>query len=141
MQGKKPVMIDLVIVDTNVLVSALICPYGNPAIIIRLIVSGSLRLVLDNRVFQEYLHVLSRPKFQFTHEQREGILMFLKNEGSWTVPAPLFLDLPDPADLPFIELSLHVQAPVISGNTRHFFSYCNVLTPAEFLNRYKKRGM
>ncbi|MBN1167615.1 MAG: putative toxin-antitoxin system toxin component, PIN family [Methanospirillaceae archaeon] len=134
-------MIDRVVVDTNVLVSALISPYGNPAIIIRLIVSGSLRLVLDNRVFQEYLHVLFRPKFQFTQEQRDGILIFLKNEGLWTVPAPLFLDLPDPADLPFIELSLHIQAPVITGNTRHFSSYCNVLTPADFLEQYKKKGI
>jgi uncharacterized protein len=139
MPEMKVVMGDLVVVDTNILVSALLSPYGNPATILRLILSGSLRIVLDSRVFQEYCSVLSRPKFSFTREQRDDILMFLKTEGFWIVPSPVFLDLPDPFDLPFIELSYHTGAPVITGNIRHFPSDSNVITPTDFLIRYKKQ--
>ncbi len=45
----------------------------------------------------------------------------------------------DPSDLPFIELSLHTHAPIITGNVKHFPSELTVLTPADFLNEFKKK--
>jgi predicted nucleic acid-binding protein len=33
---------------------------------------------------------------------------------------PLSVSLPDPDDLPFLEVAAATQAPLISGNLRHF---------------------
>lgn len=58
-------MNDIVVLDTNVLVSGLISPHGNPATIIRMILAKKVRIILDSRVFQEYESVLKRPKVGF----------------------------------------------------------------------------
>jgi len=131
-------MSDIVIIDTNILVSGLLSPYGNPAVIIRMIVSKTLRVVLESRIFYEYQIVLSRPRFQFSPDDVQALLSFLKIEGLWIVPPPVLVTLPDPSNLPFIELSYHTHAPVITGNTKHFPDDIIVMTPAEFLEGMKR---
>ena len=132
-------MPELIILDTNILVSSLLSPQGNPSLIIRMILSQSLQIVLDRRVFHEYQIVLARPKFQFDKTRREELLTFFKYEGLWITPKPVIINLPDPSDLPFIELSLHTHAPVITGNTKHFPHDLKILTPADFISEYQKK--
>ena len=130
-------MSNIVIIDTNVLVSGLLSPKENPAVIIRVVVSKTLRVVLDSRVYREYQVVLSRPRFQFPPDDIHALLSFLKTEGLWILPPPLLYSLPDPSDLPFIELSYHTHAPVITGNIKHFPESIIAMTPAEFLKRMR----
>jgi putative PIN family toxin of toxin-antitoxin system len=120
-------------ISTNILGSGLLSPYGKPAAIIRMIVSKRIRVILDTRVFREYQVVLSRPRFNFPPEDIMALLSFLKAEGSWIIPPPVHIQLPDPSDLPFIELSYHTHAPVITGNSKHFPADIVALTPVEFL--------
>ena len=136
----KTYMPDLIIIDTNILVSTLLSQHGNPSLIIRMILSQSLKIVLDRRVFQEYRVVLARPRFAIDEARREELLDFLKSEGLWICPKPVFRELPDPSDLPFIELSLHTHAPIITGNTKHYPDDLNVLTPADFIVQYRNKN-
>ena len=55
----------LAVVDTNVLISALITPFGNAARILDMAMAGELRLLYDDRILSEYRDVLLRPKFSF----------------------------------------------------------------------------
>ena len=55
-----------VVVDTNVLVSALIQPLGKPAQVLALVRSGALTLLHDERILAEYGEVLRRPRFRST---------------------------------------------------------------------------
>jgi putative PIN family toxin of toxin-antitoxin system len=128
-------MNNLVIIDTNVLVSGLLNPNGKPAVIIRMMITNFLLIVLDNRIFQEYRVVLSRTKFQFSPDDIEPLLSFFKTNGLWILPPPMLLHLPDPSDLPFIELAHHTHAPVITGNRKHFPDDIIVMTPSEFLQQ------
>lgn len=128
-----------IVLDTNVLVSGLLSSRGAPAGILNLVVNGSLILVLDTRIFNEYTDVLGREKFRFPEDAVQEILTFIRREGLFTTPQPVACTVPDPGDLPFIEVSLHSQIPVVTGNTRHFReSGTVVLTPAEFLARYRE---
>ncbi len=53
-----------VILDTNVLVSALISA-GNPSLVLeKVIESDTIQVCLSTLIFEEYLEVLARPKFQ-----------------------------------------------------------------------------
>ena len=54
-----------VVLDTNVLVSALLKPNGAPAIVLNMIVAGTLRPLYDARIIQKYVDVPRRDKFGF----------------------------------------------------------------------------
>lgn len=51
-----------VVLDTNIFVSALISPMGNPAKIYRMFFTGAISLVYSADIFEEYQDVLHRPR-------------------------------------------------------------------------------
>jgi putative PIN family toxin of toxin-antitoxin system len=129
----------LVVLDTNVLVSALLSPFGPPARVPDLALGGEIRLAYDDRVMAEYREVLARPKFGFSPEDVADVLAFLEGDGEPVTALPLSCELPDADDLPFLEVAAHAEATLVTGNTAHypasFRGAVVVLTPAEFLNR------
>lgn len=126
-----------IVLDTNVLVSGLLSSRGAPAGILNLIINGSVILVLDTRIFDECSDVLRRKKFTFPEDAVQEILTFIQREGFFILPLPVACTVPDPGDLPFIEVSFHARVPVVTGNVRHFQgSGAIVMTPAEFLEKY-----
>ncbi|PKL66026.1 MAG: putative toxin-antitoxin system toxin component, PIN family [Methanomicrobiales archaeon HGW-Methanomicrobiales-3] len=109
--------------------------HGPPAAVLNLVINGSVTVILDTRIFDEYDAVLHRKKFAFPVESVDEILTFIQREGVFIPPLPVACTVPDPGDLPFIEVALHAQVPVVTGNTRHFReSGAIVMTPAEFLS-------
>ncbi|MBN1308985.1 MAG: putative toxin-antitoxin system toxin component, PIN family [Chitinispirillaceae bacterium] len=54
------------VLDTNVLVSALLNPYGTPSSILNLIIKEKIILAYDVRILCEYEEVLHRPRFDFS---------------------------------------------------------------------------
>ena len=85
----------IVVLDTNVLVSGVLNPFGKPAAIIRLIIDGRLKLAYDARILTEYDEVLHRPKFPFSEEQIAPILEQFMKEGLSVSGIPLSIRLPD----------------------------------------------
>lgn len=61
----------IIVLDTNVLVSGLLTPFGSSGEIVRMITSGKLILEYDSRILIEYEEVLNRPKFHFDKEPIE----------------------------------------------------------------------
>jgi uncharacterized protein len=128
-----------IVLDTNVLVSGLLSSRGAPAGILNLVINGSVIILLDTRIFDEYADVLMRDKFGFPADAVQEILAFIRREGLFTTPRPVACTTPDPGDLPFIEVSLHAGVPVVTGNVRHFRgSGTVVLTPSEFLAKFRE---
>jgi uncharacterized protein len=128
-----------IVLDTNVLVSGLLSARGPPAGILNLVIDSSVIVVLDTRIFEEYSEVLRREKFGFPSEAVREILAFIRREGLFVLPAPVNCPVPDPGDLPFIEVALHERVPIVTGNSRHFRdSGAIVVTPAGFLERYRE---
>ena len=129
----------LVVLDTNVLVSAQLSPFGPPARVLDLVLSGEIRLAIDDRLMAEYRQVLARSKFGFAPEDVADLLAFLETDGEPVTARPLPCELPDADDLPFLEVAAQVEATLITGNTAHYPAFVrgavSVLTPAEFLNR------
>jgi putative PIN family toxin of toxin-antitoxin system len=113
-------MITLVL-DTNVLVSALLSPHSHSAQIVRLVADGSIRVVFDERILAEYREVLSRPKFPFHKDQIESLLSQVEEEGLKIIPQPTSLNLPDPDDIPFLEVALAGKVDfLVTGNKKHY---------------------
>ena len=126
-----------VVLDTNILVSALISSFGNSARILDLVLLGDLQLVYDDRIIAEYREVLARPRFEFDSDDVADLLHYLATEGMAITAPPLSVTLPDPDDLPFLEVATAMGVILITGNLRHFpedqLGSVRVLTPAEFL--------
>lgn len=110
-----------IVLDTNVLVSGLLNPHGAPGRIVDLLTSGDLVLLHDDRIIDEYAQVLARPRFRFGRADVSALLGFIEWSGEAVVARPLDVVLPDPDDLPFLEVAVAGEADaLVSGNTRHF---------------------
>ena len=62
-----------IVLDTNVLVSGLLNPYGPPGRIVQMVAAGALQLCFDARIICEYRDVLVRPVFGFQAEHVEAL--------------------------------------------------------------------
>ena len=110
-----------IVLDTNVLVSGLLNPHGAPGRIVDLLAFGDLVVLYDDRIIAEYGQVLARPRFGFGGADVSALLGFIEWSGEAVVARPLDVVLPDPDDLPFLEVAVGGDAnALVSGNTRHF---------------------
>lgn len=110
-----------IVLDTNVLVSALIQPRGLPARILDLILSVQVKILLDHRIYAEYQDVLARPEFGFAAEPVNILLDFLLQSGERVYTTKTSVTLPDPADGKFLEVAIDGAADyLVTGNLKHF---------------------
>ena len=126
----------LVVIDTNILVSALWSKNGAPARVLNLIISGGLIPCYDYRILSEYKEVLTRPKFKFTGGEVSALLDWISDTGRSVVAEPLNVDFSDEADKKFYEVAKFCGAKLITGNIKHFPKDNAVLTVSEFLEQY-----
>ena len=87
--------LERVVLDTNVLVSALLNSFGAPGRVLDLVLAGELTVVYDDRVLAECRQVLHREKFGFSTGDIEVLLGFVEGEGISLNASPLALKLPD----------------------------------------------
>ena len=110
----------LVVLDTNVVVSSQINPFGAPGRIWDLVTSRQLRLAYDDRVLAEYNEVLARPKFNFQADRIDALFaIFLFQESVTTSPWP-HPSLPDPDDVMFLEVAKAAGCSLVTGNLKDF---------------------
>jgi putative PIN family toxin of toxin-antitoxin system len=126
-----------IVLDTNVLVSGILNPSGNPAFLLNKIIQKEIQLALDARIFHEYEIVLKREKFALDATQVEIVLNYLKEISLWVSPLPSRVKLADEGDRPFMEVALTCQIPLVTGNIKHFHNIpqLQVFTPSEFINK------
>ena len=131
-----------IVLDTNVLVSGLLCPYGAPGEIVRMAASGILELCYDARVLSEYRSVLLRSKFPFGKTHVDVLLDQIKACGYVVATKPLTKRLPDPDDEVFLEVALAGKARcLVTGNLKHYPKRLRqgvlILPPSELLEIYR----
>lgn len=126
-----------IVLDTNVLISALLNPDRSPAIILGLIINGKIKLLYDNRILSEYIDVLYRKKFKFKPEWIEPVIDFIRTEGELIIADPVSASFRDIDDKKFYEVAKTAEAEyIITGNTNHFPDDDIIKTPKEFIDIY-----
>jgi putative PIN family toxin of toxin-antitoxin system len=129
------------VVDTNVLVSGLINPRGAPGRIVDHLLAGAFTALYDDRVLSEYRAVLVRPVFGFRAADVDTLIDAIERDGEAVVTTVWAGTLPDPTDVPFLEVALAGRADaLVTGNARHFRPILgrhaiSIITPAAFLAR------
>jgi len=131
-----------IVIDTNVLVSALIKPDSTPELIVLMILNNQVTMYISNEVFQEYKQVLNRGKFE-KYLNSKKIKSFLSRikRCAIKIRPKVTVDIikDDPADNKFLECALEAEADfLITGNIKHFppkkFHKTQIVTPSEFLS-------
>lgn len=110
-----------VVLDTNVVVSALISPFGNESLIIHAVQIGRVVPCYSRAIADEYAGVLARPKFNFPPDVIHGLLSLFTSTGQLVVPRRKKRLSPDPKDDDFIACAITANADfLVTGNKRHF---------------------
>ncbi len=137
-------MSERIVLDTNVLVSAMLVQGSMPDQVLGSVLAGRSRMVVDGRIMSEYRAVLSRPEFGFDPNRVDDVIAFLER-SEWIIADPLSLQLLDAGDLPFLEVAVAggVDA-LVTGNKKHFVVAGGridvpVLSPREYIARLSGR--
>lgn len=110
----------LVVLDTNILVSALWSKNGSPAKILGMVVRGDLTPCYDWRIFTEYQTVLNRPKFHFSQAEVSFLLDWIRIYGNSVIPKPVTDSFIDESDKKFFEVAKECNALLVTGNLKHY---------------------
>ncbi len=126
------------VIDTNVLVSAMLKWDSTPGNILELDFSGMIVPLLNEHIMKEYREVLSRAKFHLTEEIIYDVLVELNRFGVYVDAQELDIDLPDPKDRIFYEVVMEERkaedAYLVTGNIRHFPLEPYIVTPRQMLD-------
>ncbi|MDR3321661.1 MAG: putative toxin-antitoxin system toxin component, PIN family [Synergistaceae bacterium] len=125
-----------VVLDTNVLVSAIISPYGIPAKILSIVIRRDIQPCYDSRILGEYSEVLSRPRFNFRPDQVAGILQSISHRGLSVIANPSNIDMPDESDRIFYEVATACGALLITGNLKHYPQEPFIITPSIYFQQF-----
>jgi len=126
------------VLDTNVLVSAMLKASSVPGIVTAEAMTGDIIPVLNDEILAEYEDVLRRPKFRFEERAVRVFLDELKKRAVF-MDAGLIEDLiPDPKDVVFyavlMEKRKEEEAYLVTGNLKHYPVRTYIVTPREMLD-------
>lgn len=127
-----------VVLDTNVVVSALLGRASVPGAILEEALTGRIIPLLHEDILEEYNDVLHRPKFKFDGHDIEVALAGLIKRGIFIDAAPVEDYIPDPDDAVFYQVVMEARkaedAYLVTGNLKHFPVKTFVVTPKEMLD-------
>jgi uncharacterized protein len=130
----------LLVLDTNVLVSALLKPGSVPDRALSAIWARGATILYDARIVDEYRSVLTRPKFRaIEHARIDEVLAEIIARGKALEGVARWDGaMTDDDDRIFVEVALagHANA-IVTGNVRHYPTDLGfeVLPPAKLLER------
>src|SRR5947209_1894422 len=91
------------VLDTNIVVSAVLMPEGPPRTVLLLATAKPVRWYVTEKILEEYAAVLQRPRLRIRKELRQQFLQLVKRHAHTVVPSRLPQVTADPADNIFIE--------------------------------------
>lgn len=131
-----------VVIDTNVVVSALLKSEGNPALILSLVFDEEIRICLSEEIIQEYQGVLKRKKFCSLNQiDVKKFLTKLQDLSLFVNPQERINLLTDPDDNKFLDCAYEAKADyLVTGNKKHFpinkFKNTKIVSPLEFIKKF-----
>lgn len=125
------------VIDTNVLVSAMLKWNSVPGNIMNLVFEGVIIPIFNSAMIEEYREVLSRPKFHLTEQIINNVIGTIENRGICIEAASIEIILPDPKDRIFYEVVMEERkkedAYLVTGNMKHFPTETFIVTPRRML--------
>ena len=133
-----------IVIDTNVIVSALIQRGYSNQIINILFIEQKFQLCISEELLAEYYEVLARPKFSKFQDffiRAKSLLVEIEAKATKYTPAITLNLIADDDDNMILELADECSADfVITGNTKDFsfptYKQTKIVTPKEYWDNY-----
>ena len=126
-----------VVLDTNIIVSALLQPLGPPAQVFLLAIGGSIQLCISGRVYAEYEEVIRRPRLRRDEAIITATLQTIRERSLWVRPTESIRACADPDDDIFLECAQAARAThLVTGNAKDFpasWLDTQIVTPRRFI--------
>lgn len=127
-----------VVIDTNVLLSALLSKNENSATVkvLDAVFDGTIIPLYHQDILFEYDEVLHREKFHLQEEMIRTVLESIRQYGIEVFPQPTGAVLIDMDDLIFYEVAMEKRdddAYLVTGNQKHYPFRDFIVTPAEMV--------
>ena len=133
-----------VVIDTNVLVSALITRNENaPTVkILKYLSQNKIVPVYSSEIVKEYYEVLRREKFKLSEEIVSALIKDIVNNGLEVRNiVEVKEEMPDPKDVIFYAVTLTTRDKdtfLVTGNGKHFPEKYFIVTPAKLMDILEK---
>ncbi len=132
-----------VVIDTNVLVAALLTKRNDVATVkvINALLRGTITPLYHEDILAEYDDVLHRDKFSFSEERVELLINAIRKYGVEVFPQPTGEILVDMDDLVFYEVAMEKRdddAYLVTGNKKHYPIKDFIVTPSEMMDIIEK---
>lgn len=124
------------VIDTNVLVSALLTKNSDSPVVkvVDAIRENVIIPLFDESILAEYAEVLHRDRFGFEDEMIEELLSTMKTRGVNCERKSISEIIPDPDDVVFYEVAMSREnAYLVTGNLKHFPKNGRVVSPADMV--------
>ena len=126
------------VLDTNVLVSAMLKAGSVPGQVIAEAMGGDIIPVVNDAILAEYEDVLNRAKFRFNKRAVKVFLDELRKRAVYAEEGIIEEIIPDPKDVVFyavlMEQRKEEEASLVTGNLKHFPMRTYIVTPREMLD-------
>ena len=126
-----------VVLDTNVIVSALLRQKGAPSAILDAATSKQFRCYVSESLLDEYREALTRGYLGLNQRRAAKFIADFRDVAIFVVPGKKLAVARDPDDDRVMECALEAGADfIVTGNTRDFpahFHGVRVVTPRDFL--------
>jgi len=110
-----------VVLDTNVLVSAVIKTQGAEAAALDFVTQHPALLCVSEPILVQYMEVLKRPRLRLDQDRVQQVVRFIRREGLHVAPSLRLTACPDEPDNRFLECADASAADyLVTGNKRHF---------------------
>jgi putative PIN family toxin of toxin-antitoxin system len=111
-----------IVLDTNVLISAALKPFGGQALVLNLVAFQVVELCVSEAILSEYREVFSRPKFAHLDAVKvSDLLALIEREATMVTPTERLTISKHSSDNRFYECADAADADyLVTGNARHF---------------------
>lgn len=109
------------VLDTNVVLSAVLKPDGLQRLIFQIALSPFCEVFVSTPILTEYEDVLSRKKFKLQSDEVQAIMRLIKTTATLVTPQQTVTAAHDPDDNMFLECAEEAEANyLVTGNKKHF---------------------
>lgn len=113
----------LIVLDTNIIVSALKTPNGKAYALLEQVLSEKHKVCISSDIMAEYKDVLNRDKLGLNRYLVEYLLSWFVIHGLWIEPLPSSQDkvpMNDESDRKFYDVAKCLRAKLVTGNFKHY---------------------
>ena len=132
-----------VVLDTNILVSGILFKDGNEAEILSSAANGEIDVIISLDILEEFVEVISRPKFQLTSEEVSAANQFIVSFVKLTIPGRrVRTRIRDPEDLMLLECVRQAKAHYLVTGDKDLlalrrFDRTLIVTSSQFVRKLR----